>query len=80
MLSTNNGQIGGSNTATQESGSARLGLNQSGIVETDSGTDPIAQLSAVNLHAGNVTEFMTAGFTLPTGIYILDEYGHNWHE
>jgi len=82
----------GTGSAMQEVGNMSLGSANNTIIETDFGTDPIAQVYAPNQIQTDIETFLegptstptsTAGVSLPIwpkGLIVIDEYGHNWSE
>lgn len=77
MINTDLQPIGGG-TAFGEAGADSFGAANNGIIETDIGTDPIAQPYAVNQKQEDYDEFMTSVSAWPEGVLTIDEYGHNW--
>lgn len=78
LFNTDWAEANGAGTNYIEKGSDTLGNANNTIIETDIGTDPIAQVYSANLKSEDYNEFMSSVSAIPDGVRVIDEYGHNW--
>lgn len=79
LISTEKVEIG-TGEGLYEKGSNRLGLALDDQILTKLGTVPLMNPYAGNLQSDNQGVFMTAGYQLPAGVYIMDYAGANMSE